>query len=73
MNSTWTEVTDTTVIPDGVAVDELNVLGGMLLNSEYAPFDYERCNNDLQRIIQLQNTEYSVSKAAHGGKSNTAT
>ena len=73
MNSTWTEVTDTSIIPDGVAVDELNVLGGMQLNSEYAPFDYERCNNDLQRIIQLQNTEYSVSKAAHGGKSNTAT
>ena len=57
MNSTWTEVTDISVIPDGVAVDELNVLGGMQLNSEYAPFDYEQCNNDLQCIMQLQGTE----------------
>lgn len=73
MNSTWTEVTDISVIPDGVAVDELNVLGGILLNSEYAPFDYKQCNNDLQHIIQLQNTEHSVSKAAQGSKSDTAT
>lgn len=73
MDSTWTEVTDASVIPDGVAVDELNVLGGMQLNYEHAPFDSEQCNSDLQLIMQLQNTEYSVSKAAHGGKSNTAT
>lgn len=75
--TSWEEVTDESVIPEGVAIQEYGIIGartGLAVDKiDDNNIVFENYTNVPGTEYSLHSTEYSVSKAPQGSKSDTAT
>ena len=75
--TSWKEVTDESVIPEGVAIQEYGIIGartGLAVDKiDDNNIVFENYTNVPGTEYSLHSIEYPVSKAPQGSKSDTAT